>query len=97
MPAAIAANITRIMASSTTVTACTVAPVVTLSDGTVSWTLTITTAKSQWDSAVDVSTGVGTTIAKPNGTIQVTNTAGTCTTPPTNFAVSYNIAPILSN
>jgi len=92
-----ATNITRITAASTTVTACTVAPVVTISDGTASVTLTITTAKSQWDSAVDASTGVGTTIFKPNGTLQITNTAGTCTTLPTNFSVSYNPAPILSN
>jgi hypothetical protein len=92
-----ATNIQRITAASTTVTACTVAPVVTISDGTASVTLTITTAKSQWDSSVDASTGVGTTIFKPNGTLQVTNTAGTCTTPPTNFSVSYNPTPILSN
>lgn len=92
-----ATNISFIKASSTTTTACTVAPVVTISDGTVSQTLTITTAKSIWDSSVDTSTGVGTTIFKPNGTMTVTNTAGTCTTPPTNFGVSYNVAPILSN
>ena len=92
-----ATNVTNIKAASTTVTACTVAPVVTISDGTVSVTLTLTTAKSLWDSSVDTSTGVGTTIFKPNGTIQVTNTVGTCTTPPTNFSVSYNVSPILSN
>jgi len=92
-----AANITYIKAASTTTTACTVAPVVTITDGTVSQTLTITTAKSIWDSSVDSSTGVGTTIFKPNGTITVSNTIGTCTTAPTNFSVSYNIAPILSN
>lgn len=92
-----ATNITRITAASTTSTTCATPPVVTISDGTVSWTLTLTSGKSQWDSAVDASTGVGTTIAKPNGTIQVTNTAGTCATPPTNFSVSYNIAPVLSN
>src|SRR6267378_2157193 len=92
-----AANITYIKASSTTVTACTVAPVVTITDGTGTQTLTITTAKSIWDSSVDASSGVGTTIFKPNGTITVSNTAGTCTTPPTNFAVSYNVSPILSN
>jgi hypothetical protein len=92
-----ATNITHIKASSTTTTACTVAPVVTISDGTVSQTLTITTAKSVWDSSVDASTGVGTTIFKPNGTITLSNTVGTCTTPPTNFSVSYNVSPILSN
>ena len=92
-----ATNVTNIKAASTTVTACTVAPVVTISDGTATVTLTLTTAKSLWDSSVDTSTGVGTTIFKPNGTIQVTNTVGTCTTAPTNFSVSYNISPILSN
>jgi hypothetical protein len=96
-------NVTNVKASSTTVTACSVAPVVTISDGIGTITLTITTAKSLWDSSVDVSSGVGTTIFKPYGqaapvgTIQVTNTSGTCTTPPTNFSVSYNISPILSN
>lgn len=92
-----ATNINFIKATSTTTTACTVAPVVTISDGTVSETLTITTAKSIWDSSVDASTGVGTSIFKPNGTITLSNTVGTCTTPPTNFGVSYNISPILSN
>lgn len=92
-----ATNVTAIKATSTTTTACTVAPVVTITDGTQSETLTITTAKSIWDSSVDASTGVGTTIFKPNGTITLSNTAGTCTTPPTNFSVSYNISPILSN
>jgi hypothetical protein len=92
-----ATNINFISASSTTTTACTVAPVVTITDGTVSQTLTITTAKSIWKSNVDASTGVGTSIFKPNGSVTLSNTAGTCTTPPTNFAVSYNISPILSN
>jgi hypothetical protein len=98
-----ATNISFIKASSTTVTACTVAPVVTITDGTVSVTLTLTTAKSQWDSSVDASSGVNATVFRPNGGTQtppaivVTNTAGTCTTSPTNFAVSYNVAPILSN
>ena len=92
-----ATNINHIKASSTTTTACTVAPVVTITDGTGTITLTITTAKSVWDSSVDASSGVGTTIFKPNGTITLSNTSGTCTTPPTNFSVSYNIAPILSN
>jgi hypothetical protein len=93
-------NITRITASSQVTTACTVAPIITISNGTVSETLTLTTAKSSWDSSVDTSTGVGTTIFKPNTTITVKYDAGAasaCTTPPTNFAVSYNISPILSN
>ena len=92
-----ATNITHVTASSTTSTTCASAPVVTITDGTGTITLTITSGKSKWDSAVDASSGVGTTIFKPNGTITLSNTAGTCATPPTNFSVSYNIAPILSN
>jgi len=95
-----ATNITRIMASSQVTTTCATAPIITISDGTVSQTLTLTSAKSSWDSAVDTSTGVGTTIFKPNGTITVkydVAAASACTTPPTQLAVSYNISPILSN
>lgn len=95
-----ATNITRIMASSQVTTTCATAPIVTISDGTVSETLTLTSAKSSWDSSVDASTGVGTTIFKPNGVITVRYDAGAasaCATPPTQLAVSYNISPILSN
>lgn len=92
-----AVNIARIKASSNVVTACTGAPVVTITDGTVSVTLTLTTAKSSWDSTVDASTGTGTTIFKPNGTLTATVGANTCATPPTNLAVTYNSMAILSN
>jgi len=95
-----AANITRIMASSQNVTTCATAPIITISDGTATQTLTLTTGKQQWDSAVDTSTGVGTTIFKPNGTITVrydVAAASACATPPTQLSVSFNISPILSN
>lgn len=95
-----ATNITRIMASSQNVTTCATAPIITISDGTATQTLTLTSAKQQWDSSVDASTGVGTTIFKPNGTITVrydVAAASACATPPTQLAISYNISPILSN
>ena len=95
-----ATNITRIMASSQNVTTCATAPIITISDGTATVTLTLTSAKQQWDSSVDASTGVGTTIFKPNGTITVrydVAAASACATPPTQLAISYNISPILSN
>jgi len=87
-----AANITRIMASSQNVTTCATAPIITISDGTATQTLTLTTGKQQWDSAVDTSTGVGTTIFKPNGTITVrydVAAASACATPPTQLSVSF--------
>jgi hypothetical protein len=95
-----ATNITHITASSQSSTTCATAPIITITNGTVSQTLTLTTAKSAWDSSTDSSTGVGTTIFKPNTTITVKYDAGalsSCATPPTNLAVSYNISPILSN
>jgi hypothetical protein len=95
-----ASNISRITASSVATTTCATAPIITVSNGTVSQTLTLTTGKSAWDSAIDASTGVGTTIFKPNTTITVkydVGAASACATPPTNLSVSYNISPILSN
>ena len=95
-----ATNITSIKASSQTTTTCATAPIITISDGTATQTLTLTSAKNSWDSSVDTSTGVGTTIFKPNGTITVkydVAAASACATPATNLAISYNISPILSN
>lgn len=101
-------NITRITASSQNITACATPPIITISNGTVSQTLTLTTAKQSWDSfnAQDASTGVGTTIFKPSisltGTDRITvkydaGALSACATPPTQLAVSYTVAPILSN
>jgi hypothetical protein len=102
------ANITRITATSQNVTTCATAPIITISNGTVSQTLTLTSGKQFWDSfnAQDASTGVGTTIYKPSisltGTDRITvkydaGAASACATPPTQLSVSYLISPILSN
>jgi hypothetical protein len=101
-------NISRITASSQNVTTCATAPIITISNGTVSQTLTLTSGKQFWDSfaAQDASTGVGTTIFKPSisltGTDRITikydaGALSACATPPTLLAVSYTISPILSN
>lgn len=103
-----ATNITRITASSQVVTTCATAPIVTISNGTVSETLTLTSGKQFWDSFnnQDASTGVGTTIFKPSisltGTDRITikydaGALSSCTTPPTNLGLTYTISPILSN
>ena len=89
---------TRIMTSSQNTTTCATAPIITISDGTVSQTLT--TAKSSWNSSVATSTGIGPTIFKPNGTITVkydVAAASACATPSTQLAINYNISPILNN
>jgi len=105
---ATATNISRITASSQNVTTCATAPIITISNGTVSETLTLTSGKQNWDSfnAQDASTGVGTTIFKPSisatGTDRITikydaGALSACATPPTQLAVSLSIGPILSN
>jgi hypothetical protein len=74
--------------------ACVTAPVVTISDGTRSATLTLTTGKTAWASNVDASTidtimGTGTTLTVSLGTF-------TCATPPTNLAVTYALQSVLN-
>jgi len=88
-------QIIRIKAASTTVTACATPPVVTISDGVQSATLTLTTAKSIWDSSVDTSSGINSVFATGN-TIVASNTAGTCATPPTNFSVTMTLQSVLN-
>lgn len=88
-------QIIRIKAASTTVTACATPPVVTISDGVQSATLTLTTAKSIWDSAVDSSSGINSIFATGN-TIVASNTAGTCATPPTNFSVTMTLQSVIN-
>lgn len=88
-------QILRIKAASTTVTACATPPVVTISDGVQTATLTLTTAKSIWDSAVDTSSGILSVFATGN-TIVASNTAGTCATPPTNFSVTMTLQSVLN-
>lgn len=76
----------RIKASSGVATACTVNPVVTVTDGVASQTLTITTAGTSWDSGAVTSN----VLFAQGNTLTISVTAGTCTTPPTNFSVTYN-------
>jgi len=91
-------QITHIKASSVATTSCTTAPIITISDGSQSATLTLTTAKSSWDSAVDTSTGINSVFASGN-TMTVKYDAGAlsvCATPPTNFAVTYTLQSVLN-
>lgn len=88
--------ITKIQAISTTSTTCVTAPVVTFANGTNTATLTLTTGKTQWDSAVDSSTGLP--VQFISGTaFTAAVSAGSCVTPPTNLNVTYtwqsNTAP----
>src|SRR6266513_2436906 len=73
---------------------CTVAPVITLSDGTRTATLTMTTGKTQWSSAVDAST-VNSVFASGT-TLTISIGANTCATPPVNVSVSYVLQSVLN-
>jgi hypothetical protein len=73
---------------------CATPPVITLSDGTRSATLTLTSGKTQWSSAVDSSTvnsifAGGTTLTISVGTF-------TCVTPPSTLGVSYVLQSVLN-
>jgi hypothetical protein len=83
----------NIAVSSTTTTACATAPNVTLSDGTNTATITLTSGASTWSS-----TGLS-TVFKAGNTFVVTydTNAGVCATPPTNLAVSYVLQSVLNN
>jgi hypothetical protein len=90
-------QILNMSASSTTTTACTAAPTVTISDGVQSASLQLTTAKSAWKSTVDVYTGALSVFAAGNTlTVTYDTNAGTCATPPTNLAVSFVLQSVLN-
>jgi len=81
-------NLIHIKASSQNVTTCATAPIVTLTDGAGTATLTLTSGAATWDS------GVITTTFAQGGTLTVKyDTAATsaCATPPTNLSVTYNM------
>ena len=80
-------NLVHIKASSQNVTTCATAPIITISDGTNSQTLTLTSGAATWDS------GVITKTFASGGTITVKYDVGAlsaCATPPTNLSVTYN-------
>lgn len=76
-------QVLRVLASSNATTTCATAPVVTLTNGTASQTLTLTTGAATWDS------GATATIYGAGSTITVSVSAGSCVTPPTNLAVTF--------
>lgn len=85
-------QIFRVKAISNTSTTCAAAPVVTITDGTTTITLTITTGNTTWDSGA-----INSNFNTAGNTITVSTTAGTCAVPPTNFAVTYSYMSIGAN
>lgn len=75
--------------------ACATPPVITFSDGTRTTTLTMTTAKTTWSSAVDTYTGANQVFAGGT-TLTISIGANTCATPPANVSVSYVLQSVLN-
>jgi hypothetical protein len=81
-----------VVSQSNTNTTCATAPVFTLTDGTNTVTITLTSGKTSWTTAgaaPDVHTGLGQTY-KAGSTITGSFTLGTCATPPVNPSVTYS-------
>jgi hypothetical protein len=84
-------QLTRIKASSLVSTTCVTAPVVTISDGTNTASLTLTSGASSWDSGALVTLPFTT-----GNVVTVINTIGSCVTPPVGLAVTYNMQSVLN-
>jgi hypothetical protein len=74
---------------------CATPPVITLSDGTRTATLTMTTGKTTWSSSVDSVTNLNQIFASGTS-LTVSIGANTCATPPTNVSVNYVLQSILN-
>jgi hypothetical protein len=72
-------------------TTCATAPVVTITDGTNSATLTLTTGNTSWSS-----TGLSTVFTKGN-TFSVSIGANTCATPPQDIYVNYILQSVMNS
>jgi hypothetical protein len=75
--------------------ACATPPVITFSDGTRTATMTMTTAKTQWNSGVDSVTNLNQVFASGT-TLTISIGANTCATPPANVSVSYVLQSVLN-
>lgn len=75
---------------------CTGAPVITMSDGTRSATMTMTTGKTSWSSSVDAQTNIPGQVFASGATMTLSIGANTCATPPSNVSVNYVIQSVLN-
>jgi len=85
----------NIKASSNVVVTCATPIVITITDGSQSATLTLTSGQSTWDSATDAHTGLFSVFAAGN-TPTTTKAAGVCATPPVNLAVTAVYQSVLN-
>lgn len=94
--------ISQVRATSNVSTTCATPPVLTVTNGNITWTGTLTSGQSVWDTkAGTFPTASGTlplyiapTLPSGTNSLTVSVSAGTCATPPTNFAVTtYQTSP----
>jgi len=74
---------------------CTTAPVITMSDGTRTATMTMTTGKTSWQSGVDSTTNLNQIFAS-GALLTISIGANTCATPPANVSVTYDLQSALN-
>jgi len=74
---------------------CATPPVITLSDGTRSATMTMTSGKTSWQSNVDSVTNINQVFAS-GALLTVSIGANTCATPPVNVSVTYVLQSVLN-
>jgi hypothetical protein len=74
---------------------CATPPVITISDGTRSATMTMTSGKTQWFSNVDAVTNINQVFANA-ATLTVSIGANTCATPPANVSVNYDLQSVIN-
>lgn len=88
--------ITGLQATSSTSTVCATPPIVTFTNAvSTPATMTLTSAKTQWDNTVDSSSGFPVTM-QSGTTFTATVGANTCATPPTNLALTYTWRNIIN-
>jgi hypothetical protein len=90
-------QILNIAASSQNSTTCATAPIITLSDGTRSATLTLTTGAATWNTGTLSSANAVVFASGATMTVKYDIAAASaCVTPPTNLAVSYILQSVLN-
>lgn len=75
---------------------CATPPVITVSDGTRSATMTMTSGKTFWTSTVDANTSIPGQVFASGATLTISIGANTCATPPSNVSVSVQLQSVLS-
>lgn len=76
---------------------CVTPPVITMSDGTRTATLTMTSGQTTWSSAVDAQTNIPGQVFAAGATLTISIGTFTCVTPPANVSVNFALQSVLNS